>query len=116
DVEVTIKEKDGVEVYIGTTENDGTVKTNDPLEHGKTYEVIKDGEVLGEFTKDLLDCEYEVQPDRTCPVFEVTIKDQYGEPEEGKEVTIQEKDGDVIYTDTTGEDGKITTEKPLTPG
>src|SRR5699024_11477242 len=63
DTEVTIKEKDSDSVvYTGPTNQEGKILTAELLETGTTYEVIKNGRVLGEFTKDLLDCEYEVQP------------------------------------------------------
>lgn len=60
--EVTYEDQDGNTVDTFTTDDNGQIKTDEPLEHGKTYEVYKGNKKLGEFTKDLLDCEYEVKP------------------------------------------------------
>lgn len=107
---VTVKDSDDKEVATETTTDgkitfgDGT--TTGGLEPGK-YTVEVDGEEIGEFATNI-DCEGEVQPDRTkvCPTF--TINDLDKEPREaGVTVNVRDQADNQVASGTTDENGKI---------
>ncbi|QPR66744.1 LPXTG cell wall anchor domain-containing protein [Lysinibacillus macroides] len=96
--------------FTGTTNASGVVVFDNlpatglpPLE----YEVFEGGNKIDEFTVDI-NCEHTVQPAPSCPVFELTIKNEDGPLKAGTKVVIENKDTLDRFEATVTTDGKIT--------
>ncbi|KGR75927.1 collagen binding domain-containing protein [Ureibacillus sinduriensis] len=110
--EVVLKDGDRV-VSTQITNNAGELvipRTGEGAIKAGKYSVHEGEEFLGEttvkFTKN--DCEAELQPVNSCPVFTIKLKDKDGNARQNVTVTLKDKDGTVIKTDTTNSEGEIT--------
>lgn len=101
------------QIVRGTTNGTGQVDIpRDELPAG-SYDVIEvdsggnEVQKLGAVSVNYSDdCEAEVQPAPTCPIFTITVKDETGPVDSGISITVKDGD-DIVATGTTNVDGKI---------
>ncbi|MER2170580.1 MAG: collagen binding domain-containing protein [Psychrobacillus psychrodurans] len=106
---VIVKSEDGSKTIpvTGPTDSAGNVTLND-LEPGKYIVYDSDGITkIGEFTT-TTDCKAEVQPNPSCPLFVLIVKDEDGNLSEGTVVILTNStDSAKAFEATVGENGKV---------
>ncbi|WP_158333651.1 collagen binding domain-containing protein [Bacillus sp. OxB-1] len=120
-VTVTLKHKTDATAPEITATTDANGKFTVPSDTTQTgeYKVYEGKQYLGDVTITYKNdpCAATVTEAPTCETFTLTVRDVDGKSREaGVEITIKDKDGNVIETLTTDGDGKVTTTGPLPAG
>ena len=106
---VIVKSEDGSKTIpvTGPTDSAGNVTLND-LEPGKYIVYDPDGITkIGKFTT-TTDCKAQVQPNPSCPLFVLIVKDEDGNLSEGTVVILTNStDSAKAFEATVGENGKV---------
>lgn len=116
-VTVTIKDKDGNDVYTAETDENGKIHVPSNDLPAGNYNVYEGDTLIGEIEISYLDnCETEVQATPSCPVFTLTITDHDKKPLAGAEIVVKDAKGELVATGKTNENGEVTFDKPFTAG
>ncbi|MGN7476902.1 collagen binding domain-containing protein, partial [Solibacillus silvestris] len=122
-VTIVIKKADGTVVATSVTNSAGQIvysKVDGTLQEGETYKVFNtSGSELGTINVSYIDeiCGASVQvPTNSCPIFTLTVQNQYGMNRPNITVTIKDANENTIAAGTTDADGKITVPYTVEPG
>ncbi|KOP77894.1 hypothetical protein AMS59_14755 [Lysinibacillus sp. FJAT-14745] len=112
DKTITLQDDKGNVKFTGTTNNEGKViipqAGSEAVQAGsyKVFEGTKElGTVAVKYSKG--ECHAELQPPIACKQFTITLKDKDNNPRPNVAVTLKDKDGKVIISSKTDENGKL---------
>ncbi|WP_285398950.1 collagen binding domain-containing protein [Lysinibacillus sp. fls2-241-R2A-57] len=109
---ITLQDDKGNIKFTGTTNNEGKViiprEGSEAVKAG-SYKVFEGAEELGTVTVKYSkgECHAELQPPIACKQFTITLKDKDNNPRPHVAVTLKDKDGKVIISSKTDENGKL---------
>lgn len=110
-LDITVKDESGKPFAAGKTEADGTFEVPSKDLPAGTYEVFEGSFLIGVVNVSYLNsCEAAINPDSApkCPNFTLEVQDRRGNPQANIEVTVKDKDGKIVATGTTDDEGKVT--------
>ncbi|MGY3186836.1 collagen binding domain-containing protein [Lysinibacillus sp. TE18511] len=110
---IKLLDENGVERYSGDLKNGQIKFERNEVQAGDYTVVDSNGKPLGKVTvkygKDNNDddCGAKLQPTNSCPQFTITLNDENDKSRPNVAVTLKDKDGKVIISTETDENGKI---------
>lgn len=114
---VTIKDKDGNDVYTAKTNEKGEIHVPSNDLPAGNYDVYEGDIFIGEIEISYLDnCEAEVQASPSCPMFTLTITDHDKKPIAGLEIVVKDAKGEITATGKTDENGEVIFDQLVIPG